>query len=328
MESSKQQFWLGLALSCTTALFWGMIPIALKLSSGFADPVTLTWSRFTFAAIVVFVWQWQHGRLHEFRQLNRKEWLRLFAAGCFLIINYTTFAWGVTFLRPEVAQLGMQISPVFMALGGLLFLKEQVSWQQWACFGLLILGLLVFFHPVLTGDYHGDVHNLVTGLIIIFISAFSWCIYALTQKTLFKKLSSSNILLMIYILATVVMAPFSSPMLLTTMSSNDTWVMLFCCINTVVAYGAFTQAMRYWETVQVSAVIAVVPVVVFVLTELCVVFGLWSSIISESHVDWLSMAGMFMVVGSAISVQVVSARANRKRRQKLEQQHSAQLHAA
>lgn len=182
MGSSKQNFWLGLLLCCTTALFWGMVPIALKLSSGFADPVTLTWSRFTFAAVVVFLWQWQHHRLREFTSLSRKDWLRLLGSGCFLILNYTTFAWGVTFLRPEVAQLGMQISPLFMALGGLLFLKEQVYWQQWICIMVLFAGLFIFFHAVFTGDYSGDIRTLLIGLVIIFISALSWSIYALMQR--------------------------------------------------------------------------------------------------------------------------------------------------
>lgn len=316
MENAKHHFMIGLLLSSTTALFWGMIPIALKLSSGFADPVTLTWARFTFAAVVVFLWQWQHHKLYELRSLNRAEWFRLIASGLFLIVNYTLFAWGLTYLRPEVAQLAMQVSPIFMALGGYVFLKERISLPQAVCFGVLIVGLLVFFHPVLMGTYEGNMHALITGLVIIFISAFSWCIYALTQKTLFHKLSSSNILLMIYILATVTMAPFSTPSKLMTMSSDDTWVMLFCCINTIVAYGAFTQALRYWQTVQVSAVIALVPVVVFVLTELCVLFGLWSNIISESHLDWISYLGMILVVMAAVSVQIVSARAGRKKKAK------------
>ena len=316
MESSKHNFIIGLMLSSTTALFWGMIPIALKLSSGFADPVTLTWARFTFAAVVVFLWQWQHHKLYEFRSLNRNEWFRLFGSGLFLIINYTFFAWGVTYLRPEVAQLAMQVSPIFMALGGYLFLKERISVPQIVCFGLLIVGLLIFFHPVLMGTYDGDMHTLITGVVIIFISAFSWCIYALMQKTLFHKLSSSNILLMIYLFAMVTMAPFSTPSKLMTMSGDDTWIMLFCCINTIVAYGAFTQALRYWQTVQVSAVIAMVPVVVFVLTELCVLFGLWSNIISESHLDWMSYLGMILVVMAAVSVQIVSARAGHKKKAK------------
>lgn len=315
MENTKNNFVIGLLLSCTTALFWGMIPIALKLSSGFADPVTLTWARFSFAAIVVFLWQWHHHKLGEFKALALNDWFRLLGSGCFLIINYTTFAWGVTYLRAEVAQLGMQISPLLMAIGGALFFRETVSRSQWLCFSVLVMGLLIFFHPVLAGHYDGNIETLVTGLMIIFISTFSWSVYALMQKTLFSKLGSSNILLAIYVLAMVSMFPFTQPQQLAQMSQVDWWVMLFCCVNTIVAYGAFTQALRYWQTVQVSAVIAVVPVVVFVLTELCVWLHLWGNIITESHADWLSLVGMAVVVLSAIGVQVLSARISAKQRQ-------------
>ncbi len=306
MASTKHDFMMGLILSVITTLFWGMLPIAIKLTSEFADPVTLTWVRFTFAAFVVFVWQWHSGQLSQIRNLTGHEWFRLCVTGLLLIVNYTAYAWGLSYLSPEVGQLGMQVSPLFLALGGLLFLHERISWQQWACIMLVMVGLLIFFHPVLTGNYQGDMHSLLVGLGIIFIASLSWSIYALTQKTLFKKLSSSNLLLVIYVLALVVMFPFATPSELKGMSHQNMWVLAFCCMNTLVAYGAFTQSLRYWETVQVSSVISVVPVVSFLLTALCVALGLWPSVIHQDPADILSIAGMVLVVIAAIGVQIAT----------------------
>ena len=44
---------LGLALTLTTAACWGVLPIALKLALQGMDPVTITWYRFTVAALVL-----------------------------------------------------------------------------------------------------------------------------------------------------------------------------------------------------------------------------------------------------------------------------------
>ena len=52
MNAQRQQFKLGLFFATTAILFWGMLPIALKLSAGFIDPITLTWFRFFIAFIV------------------------------------------------------------------------------------------------------------------------------------------------------------------------------------------------------------------------------------------------------------------------------------
>jgi hypothetical protein len=70
--------------------------------------------------------------------------------------------------------------------------------------------------------------------------------------------------------------------------------------------------MRYWQTVQVSASIALTPVMAFILTEVCVAFGWWTNRISSSHADLLSLFGMLIVIVSAINVQLISARVQRK----------------
>ncbi|WP_421846443.1 DMT family transporter [Marinomonas sp.] len=309
MPTAKQTFLYGLFFSSVTVLFWGMLPIALKLSGGFSDPITLTWLRFSVAGIILGLWQWQRGKLGEFKSLSKNDWLRLFAAGTFLIVNYTSFAWSLNFLLPGSAQLSFQIAPLFLALGGLFFLKEKINWQQWLCFVGIGLGMLVFFHPIFGQGGQGSIW---IGFAIVQMSAAAWSMYALLQKSLFKHLAPSNILLAIYIYALVVMLPFSSPSELLKMSPDDALIAAFCCLNTLIAYGAFAQAMRYWQTVQVSASIALTPVMAFILTEFCVTFGWWSGSISSSHADLLSLFGMLIVIVSAINVQLISARVQRK----------------
>ncbi|NLQ18865.1 DMT family transporter [Marinomonas sp. M1K-6] len=309
MLTAKQTFLYGLFFSSITVLFWGMLPIALKLSSGFSDPITLTWLRFSVAGILLGLWQWQRGKLGEFKSLVKKDWLRLFTAGTFLIVNYTCFAWSLDFLLPGSAQLSFQVAPLFLALGGLFFLKESIHWQQWLCFVGIGLGMLVFFHPIFGLGGQGSIW---LGFAIVQLSAAAWSLYALLQKSLFKRLAPSNILLAVYLYALLVMLPFSSPSELLNMSSDEAWIAAFCCLNTLIAYGAFAQAMRYWQTVQVSASVALTPVMAFILTELCVALGWWTGSISSSHADLLSLLGMLIVIVSAINVQWISARAQRK----------------
>ncbi|BFM49895.1 DMT family transporter [Marinomonas sp. THO17] len=305
MLTSRQMFFYGLFFSSITVLFWGMLPIALKLSGDFSDPITLTWLRFSVAGIILGLWQWQKGKLGEFKSLSAKDWGRLLAAGSFLIINYTSFAWSLSYILPGSAQLSFQSAPLFLALGGLFFLKEKASWLQWLCFVGIGLGMITFFHPVL-GE--SEQTNLLTGFIIVQISASAWSCYALLQKSLFLKLSPSNILLAIYLYATLVMMPFSSPTKLTSLNLEDTLLAAFCCLNTLIAYGAFAQAMRYWKTVQVSASVALTPVMSYILTEIIVSVGWWQESIQSSHADLLSLFGMLLVIVCAINVQMISAK--------------------
>ena len=44
---------LGLLLALTTAVLWGLLPIALKVVLARLDPYTITWYRFAASALVL-----------------------------------------------------------------------------------------------------------------------------------------------------------------------------------------------------------------------------------------------------------------------------------
>lgn len=82
---------LGLLYSSITLLFWGILPIALKLSEKFIDATSLSWFRFFIAFIIIFAIQLTSKNLHQFRKITKIEIIKLFFAGVFLTLNYVTF---------------------------------------------------------------------------------------------------------------------------------------------------------------------------------------------------------------------------------------------
>lgn len=297
-------FMIGLVFSALTLLTWGMLPVVLKLAVDFSDPITLTWLRFLAAFAIVLIWQGIRGKLSIFRTLSAGDWIRLTGAGIFLMVNYVTFTWSMDFLHPGEAQLNFQTAPFFLAIGGLLFLSERVYKRQWLCFAGLALGMLLFFHPMITQQSQSS--SSIAGIIIIQVSAAAWSLYAILQKALFKKLSPTNILLAIYALAAVILLPFAEISSLNQYHLNDAIIVAVCCINTLLAYVFFAQAMKYWQTVQVSATIALTPVANFLITELCVSLGWWPELIKSANLDLVSLTGLMIVVAFAILVQILT----------------------
>lgn len=160
---------LGLIFVSIAVFFWGILPIALKLSGGFITPVTLTWFRFLMALVVTLLIQWKVGALRQFVGLPRAIWLKLTLAGVLLMCNYVSFVYSLSYLAPGTAQLNFQTAPFFLAFGGVLFFKERFNAFQLSCFATLALGMLMFFHPQLDMDQARDeqVHLLITSLIHI-----------------------------------------------------------------------------------------------------------------------------------------------------------------
>ncbi|MEO8071428.1 MAG: DMT family transporter, partial [Acidobacteriota bacterium] len=132
------------------------------------------------------------------------------------------------------------------------------------------------------------------------IASLSWASYALAQKQLLRRLSSQQILWMIYIGATVLLAPTAHLGELSRLDATTGWLLVFCCANTVIGYGAFAEALEHWEVSRVSAVIATAPL--FTLLGMWLVAKVAPGVIEPETLTGLSVAGALLVVaGSALS---------------------------
>lgn len=300
----NDQFRLGLFFATTAILFWGMLPIALKLSAGFIDAITLTWFRFLVAFVVSIFLQKMYGNLSQFRTLKLSDWGKLTLAAIFSLTNYITFVYCLDYLQPGPAQLNFQTAPFFLAFGGMLFFKERLSALQMTCFATLALGMLLFFHPYLDFSNQQST-NVWLGVLIVQFSALSWVCYALIQKLLIKKLSPGNVLFYIYGSGIFLIAPLSDFSHFTSMTLSEWTIAVFCAVNTLIAYGCFGQAMKYWPTAQVGAMLALTPVFSFTFTGLVVYLGWWSDVFTANELNFLSVSGIILIVASVFGVQLL-----------------------
>ena len=137
---------LGLGLALLTAYLWGILPIILNGLLGALDPCTLTWGRFALAGVLLApVIAWKHGWA-VFR-LGRTGWVLASVCILGLTSNYVTYLLGLAHLSPGSAQVVVQLGPMFMLAGSLVFYRESFSGIQWFGFVLLVAGIILFFHP-------------------------------------------------------------------------------------------------------------------------------------------------------------------------------------
>jgi len=287
----------GLYLALLTVLLWSILPIALVATLPVLDGISITWFRFTVAAILCFFWQLYRGKLKEFSQLTKKDWSILTLAGLFLIADYVGFTLALNYISAIAATVFSQVTPFFLCFGGIIFFKERLSLIQVLCFVFLFVGLVFFFNDSLAAVLTNK-EMLVTGAVIAVLSSLIWVFYALLQKSLLKRLSATNILLYIYGLAIVILAPFSDIDAFITLDA-DTWlVLLFCALNTVVAYGAFAQSMKHIDTTQVSMLISTIPLFTIALSYLA--FITWPMKFTFDEINLAGWLGIVMVVASVI----------------------------
>ena len=308
LHQASGRWKLGLLLALVTTACWATLPVALKITLRQIDPITLTWFRFVIAGSVMLAWLGARGGLAGFSGLQRRHWLMLLVGSVLLIGNYVFYLLGVQQTSPGNAQLIIQLAPLLMALGGIFVFHERYRWGQWLGLAVIAAGLLLFFRDQSSHSAVGQ-RNYALGSALVVVAAVVWAGYALLQKQLLARLSSPAILLFIYILASVVLLPWVHPAQLLGLDSRGWWLLSYCALNTLVAYGAFAEALVHWQASRVSTILAVTP-----LLSLAVIAAVhaWSpTAVASESVTALGYAGALLVVlGSAMS-SLLGARATR-----------------
>jgi drug/metabolite transporter (DMT)-like permease len=75
-------------------------------------------------------------------------------------------------------------------------------------------------------------------------------------------------------------------------------VLIFCALNTIIGYWAFTQSMRHIDTTKISTIIATIPLITIAATYLA--FIIWPNYIQFDQINFLGWLGIFLVVTSVI----------------------------
>lgn len=302
---TPNSFLTGLLLVLTTVLFWGILPVALVFSLELQDGTTITWFRFLVAGIVCLAYQAHTGKLREFNALSMKEWGMLTLAAAFLIGDYVLFIYGLTYIEPSAMTVFSQATPLFLALSGILFFGERIGWLQAVSGAALFLGLGMFFNAsIVTLDLGQE--GFVTGAIIAVAASFIWVLYATLQKKLVDRLSSTNILLFIYFAAIVTLAPVSDMGSFSKLNTVDWLILIFCALNTLVAYAAFSESMNYWPSTHISSVVATTPIIT-ILASLAA-HELWPSVVRFTPLNNLAWAGVIVTLSAAIAFNLPDRR--------------------
>jgi drug/metabolite transporter (DMT)-like permease len=289
---------LGLGLACATMLLWGVLPLALELMLRAMDAITITWYRFLISSLIlggILAW---NRRLPPLSHLGGRGWLLLAVATLFLATNYVAYLVGLDLTSAANAQVLIQLAPLLLALGGLVVFREHFTRLQWIGLAVLVAGLGLFFADQLRA-LAANADRYLLGTLIMVGAAATWAVYGLAQKQLLHWLPSQGIVLCLYLGCTLVLWPLAEPGTVVRLDGTHLALLLFCALNTVLAYGAFAEALSHWEASRVSAVLALTPLATLAFIELADL--LWPGLLEPEHLSATSVVGALVVVAGSVA---------------------------
>ncbi|MBD2665420.1 hypothetical protein B6N60_04448 [Richelia sinica FACHB-800] len=295
---------LGLGLSLVTVFLWGILPLALAVTLQVLDVYTVIWFRFFGSFLLLAIYLAVQNKLPNLGQLSSTSWQLLVIATIFLAANYFLFMQGLALTTPANAEVIIQLAPVLLSFGGLVLFRERYTQWQWLGVGVLTLGFVLFFHAQLANLITApDKYLLGSGLLVL--GAGAWAIYALAQKQLLQYLSSEGIMLIIYGGCTLLFTPLAQFKTLLNLDILHSSMLIFCSLNTLIAYGAFAESLEHWQASRVSAVLAIAPIITLIAGWLtsAIVPGL----IAPENITFIGIIGAILVVIGSVNIALAKA---------------------
>jgi len=299
LKSVSGRWKLGILLALGTATMWGTLPVALHLVAPTIGPATSTFFRFFIAALLLTHYLLVTRQVINQHKLKSAKLLALtLAAGLLLTGNYGFYILGLERTSAEATQVMIQLAPMLLLLTGLWVFKETFSSRQWLGFFAFAIGLLLFFERQISqllfdfGDYG-------LGLVFIIMSAIFWTGYAIIQKYLLNDFQSSETMLILYWIGSLVFLPLSDFSTMGQLNSLQWTALLFCGLNTLIAYGCFAEAMVHLEASRVSAIIAITPLFTIAIAQLLPIGDMLVEPLTA-----LSILGAILVVSGSITTAI------------------------
>lgn len=252
---------VALAQTSVTAALWGtsfpVISVAIK---GGLDPSVFVFLRFALAAPLMLVIAVSLGRDVASMLRDRAVWVVAF----FNAIGFLCQFVGQQFTSASVAALLVNLSAVFAAAGGGIFLGERLGGQKAAGVILAFAGAALI---ATNGDFAGVARGELEGDCLYLVAALSWGAYIVYAK---KKTDESHwdplagatsivSLTALFVLPAAIIAGPSFPV------SAYSWgaIVYTAVFNTAIPYVLYQAALRYL-TATSSAVVLMLEIVVAV----------------------------------------------------------------
>ena len=283
-------FLRGILFSVVTALLWGVLPIILKISLQGFTIGTIAWFRFSLAFLLLGIFLQFKGN-RPLSILRKPPWMGVFGGLC-LTANYYWVTLGVEISGPSNMAVLIQTASVFLVLTGVFVFRERLTTRQVFGMFVVVAGLSLFFFDQQSRVVMSSEYYFADFLIIM--SAIVWVGYMISQKFLSREYGAQSINFLVYTVATLMLVGTVEWLEFASAGFNAWWALIFCGVNTLIAYGALAEAVKYIPLALISVIISLNPLITLIGMEILPAIGF-----ANLQPDPIGMVGYF---GGAIAV--------------------------
>lgn len=295
-------------MATITALSWAVLAIGLKLALKTFSSGTIVWFRMSIAVAIlgVFAIGW------------RRKWFKIFLpppglavlCGVLITCNYYGFMKAVELTTASNAQIMIQLAPLGFAVASIFLFREIPTRIQLAGMFTALMGFAFFFWDQILVSWD-KLETFKEGNYWVLFAAITWTGFALLQKALLKKYQPQQFNFLLYTVSAILLFPLANLSEVHDVSFWNLLLVIFLGVNTVVAYGALSEALVRIPASHVSMIISLNPLLtIFIMTILTQMEVEW---IRGEPIFWRGYIGALLVVTGVILTVTRPTRLSQKK---------------
>lgn len=256
----------GLIFTLVTVTLWAVLPIILQGLLPEMNAETIVFFRFLTASIALFFILLFSKKLPNLKKLNKNDWLILILGVLSLSGNFFLFNYALNYISAATSQVINPLNSFFMIFAGVVIFHETIKRSNIIGLLFVIVGLALFFNQRYQ-DFL-NFNDYAFGIFISLSATMIWVVYAMAQKILLKVFKSQQILFLVYTGCFICYLPIADFEQVNGLSTYGLWALVFCCLNTIFAYGAYGEALARWEVAKVSTILTLLPIATIIAAHI------------------------------------------------------------
>lgn len=236
----------GILYTLGSVLAWATTPVAARLLLNNSPVVELLLFNSFFATILFIGLCGFQGRLKEFRQYSKKDFINFFNMGLLgIFLSYLSLFIAINIMSPQKAFIMNYTWPLMMVVLATVFLKEHMTIIKFIGVLISFIGLVVV---VSEGDFaHWDFS--IKGTVFALFGAFSYAIYSIKSKKVhYDQLLATTAMIIFYFLLSVLGFVGSSLYIVIIKGDLTSWIpsMSFSQLGGYIFMGMIPNGLGYY----------------------------------------------------------------------------------
>ncbi len=232
---------------------WATSWVLIKIGLQDIPALTFAGLRYMLAFLCLLPFGLRSGHLTALRALPLRDWLRLVMLGLlYIAVTQGAQFLGLSYLPAITVSLLLNLTPVVVALLGILVLSEKPTHRQWSGVGLYIAGIFVYFFPV------DIVAREVVGIAIVVIGVLANSVSSVLGRQINREKSLHPITVTIVSMGvgSVALLAIGIPSqgLPTLSLTNWAFIGWLAVVNTAFAFPLWNHTLRTLSAVESSII--------------------------------------------------------------------------